>query len=115
MPKANLVVEHSNRLPNSPFLRRFHHRRPLPALQLAAKSAALAQRLQAARAELAVPLMSHDRMVGVLLLGGHSGGEVPSEELELLNLVAQHAATVFENARLFESATYEGLTGLLRR
>jgi diguanylate cyclase (GGDEF)-like protein len=40
---------------------------------------------------------------------------VPSEELELLNLVAQHAATVFENARLFESATYEGLTGLLRR
>ncbi len=90
-------------------------RRPLPAIQLAAKSAALAQRLQAARAELAVPLLSHDRMVGVLLLGGRSGGAVPSEELELLNLVAQHAATVFENARLFESATYEGLTGLLRR
>ena len=35
--------------------------------------------------------------------------------MELLNLLAHHVATVFENARLFESATYERLTGLLRR
>ena len=38
-----------------------------------------------------------------------------SEELELLTLLAQHVATVFENARLFDSATFEGLTGLYRR
>ncbi|MGH9360359.1 MAG: GGDEF domain-containing protein, partial [Thermoanaerobaculia bacterium] len=35
--------------------------------------------------------------------------------LELLDLLSHHVATVFENARLFESATYESLTGLLRR
>ncbi len=33
----------------------------------------------------------------------------------LLTLLAHHVASVFENARLFESATYESLTGLLRR
>ena len=32
-----------------------------------------------------------------------------------MKLLATQAATVFENARLFESATYEGLTGLYRR
>ncbi len=92
-------------------------RRPLPATQISKRSAALAQRLQAARTELAVPMLSHDRMVGVLLLGARKSGadSVPAEEFELLNLVAQHAGAVFENARLFESATYEGLTGLLRR
>lgn len=93
-------------------------RRALPVAQLAKKSAALAQRMNAARAVLAVPLLSHHRLVGVLLLGERktsAGRDVPADELELLDLVAKHAATVFENARLFESATYEELTGLLRR
>jgi hypothetical protein len=41
--------------------------------------------------------------------------EFRAEELELLNLLAHHVTVVFENARLFESATYEGLTGLVPR
>ena len=64
----------------------------------------------------AVPLCSQDRLIGVLIVGSKEGGHAyPAEELDLLNLLAHHAATMFENARLFASATYEGLTGLLRR
>ena len=37
------------------------------------------------------------------------------EETELLSLLSHHVASVFENARLFESATTDNLTGLLRR
>src|SRR3954452_9731105 len=55
-------------------------------------------------------------MIGLLMVGRKEGARAwPAEELDLLNLLAHHVATVFENARLFESATYEGLTGLLRR
>jgi diguanylate cyclase (GGDEF)-like protein len=92
-------------------------RRPLPAERLVARGHALALRLQAVHAELVVPLVSQDSLIGALLLGGkvRPPREFRAEELELLNLLAHHAAVVFENARLFESATYEGLTGLLRR
>lgn len=55
-------------------------------------------------------------LTGLLVLGRKEGSRAyPAEELDLLSLLAHHVATVFENARLFESATYEGLTGLLRR
>jgi diguanylate cyclase (GGDEF)-like protein len=65
---------------------------------------------------LAVPLRSQERLIGVLVVGGKEGGlPYPAEELDLLDLLAHHVASVLENARLFESATYEGLTGLLRR
>lgn len=90
--------------------------KPQPAGTLARQGAALAQRLGEAGADLAVPLMAQDRLAGVVLLGPkRSGQRFSSEELDLLELLAQHAATVFENARLFDSATYEGLTGLYRR
>jgi len=64
-----------------------------------------------------VPLVrSGGELTGLLALGRKEGGPAyPAEELDLLSLLAHHVATVFENARLFESATYEGLTGLLRR
>ncbi len=85
--------------------------RPLPATQLAAFT-----RDGPEPGDLAVPLLSQERLIGLLLVGGkEGGGAYPAEELDLLNLLAHHVATVFENARLFESATYEGLTGLLRR
>jgi diguanylate cyclase (GGDEF)-like protein len=65
---------------------------------------------------LAVPLRSQERLIGVMAVGSKEGGRpYPAEELDLLDLLAHHVASVFENARLFESATYEGLTGLLRR
>ena len=90
--------------------------RPLPAQQPAARSASMAQRLHRLGAELTVPLLAQEKLVGLLLLGEKSD-ERPftGEELELLNLLGHHVATVFENARLFESATFEGLTGILRR
>ena len=66
--------------------------------------------------QLLVPLVSHDRLVGLLVLGPRRArSPYRSEELELLGLLGHHVAQVFENARLFESATYESLTGLLRR
>ncbi|HVT61134.1 MAG TPA: diguanylate cyclase [Thermoanaerobaculia bacterium] len=91
--------------------------RPLSAAFLAHRSPLFAHRLPGLDATgLAVPLLNHDRLIGVLVVSGKSGGQgYPSEEQDLLNLLAHHVATVFENARLFESATYESLTGLLRR
>lgn len=65
---------------------------------------------------LIVPLLHQERLTGVLIVGRKEGSRAwPAEELDLLSLLAHHVAIVFENARLFESATYEGLTGLLRR
>jgi diguanylate cyclase (GGDEF)-like protein len=91
-------------------------RRPMPAPPLARCSASLAQRMHLFTAELVVPVMHQEDLIGLLLLGGKASGETyRAEEVELLTLLAHHIATVFENARLFESATTDGLTGLLRR
>jgi diguanylate cyclase (GGDEF)-like protein len=90
--------------------------RSFAARQLAARSPLLAHRLEALQAQVAVPLLSHGRLVGLLLLGPKQGGDrYPAEEMELLDLLGQHVAVVLENARLFESATRDALTGLLRR
>jgi len=83
---------------------------------VAEESSVFLQRLDLLDAALLLPLMSQDRLVGLLVLGPRTaGGHYRNEELELLDLLALHVASVFENARLFESATYESLTGLLRR
>jgi diguanylate cyclase (GGDEF)-like protein len=90
--------------------------RPTPAHQLAAVSPAMAQRLAETRAELVVPLLARGHLVGLLAFGQKREDQrYVAEELELLTLVGHHVATVFENTRLFDSATYESLTGLLRR
>ncbi len=90
--------------------------RPLPASQVMRLSGSLAQRFSAYNARLAVPLLSGEKLVGLVLLGPRADGEpYGSEEMELLALFGRNVATVFENVRLFQSATYEGLTGLLRR
>ncbi len=91
--------------------------RPVPAPQLAARSTALAHRLRDLDAAgLAVPLLIQERLIGGLVVGAKQDGQpYPAEEQDLLVLLAHHVASVFENARLFESATYESLTGLLRR
>jgi diguanylate cyclase (GGDEF)-like protein len=94
-------------------------RRPLAAAQLAARSPAFARFFSQqgpAPDGLAVPLLSQERLIGLLIVGRKEGSRAyPAEELDLLSLLAHHVAIVFENARLFASATYEGLTGLLRR
>ncbi len=100
--------------PGVEFLRRM--RRPVAASVLETKSSSLRQRLQFFGAALAVPLMVRDRVVGLLLVGEKEGGQRhPAEEVELLNLFSHNVATVLENAHLFQSVTYESLTGLMRR
>lgn len=66
--------------------------------------------------EVVAPLVSQNSLVGAICLGPkQSGAAYPGEELELLNLLSHHVVAAFENARLAEHATYEGLTGLYRR
>ncbi|MEO1087754.1 MAG: GGDEF domain-containing protein, partial [Acidobacteriota bacterium] len=90
--------------------------RPTGAAQVLRASPVLAQRLASFDADLLVPLVHQDRMIGVLVLGRRTTGlHFRREEIEMLSLFAPQIATAFENIRLFESATYEGLTGLLRR
>ena len=90
--------------------------RSLPVAQIAARGGTLGPRLKQLGAAYAVPLLVQHQLIGVLVLGPKEGAErFPGEELELLSLLGHHVAIVFQNARLFESATYESLTGLLRR
>jgi diguanylate cyclase (GGDEF)-like protein len=91
--------------------------RPLPLTPAIVGRASVLAQWPQADAALGVPLLNQEVLIGVLIVGEKEdgGGRYPAEELELLNLVSHHVATVFENARLFESATYESLTGLLRR
>jgi len=91
-------------------------RRPLPADIIAATSPALAQRINAIGADTGIGLVSGEKLVGLLLLGPkRDRGVLTVEEQDLLRLFSLNVATVLENVRLFQSATYEQLTGLLRR
>ena len=91
-------------------------RRALPADIIAAASPALAQRINALLAETGIGLVNGETLVGLLLLGPKKDrGVLTTEELDLLRLFSLNVATVLENVRLFQSATYEQLTGLLRR
>ncbi len=93
-----------------------HSRSPISEHAIRARGSTLAQRMFDLGAVAAAPLLAHNKLVGSLLIGPKLSGAQPNaEELELLQLLSRHTATVFENVRLFQSATYEGLTGLLRR
>jgi len=90
--------------------------RPTPAPALASASPAMGLRLEESHAEIVAPLVAQGRLIGLIALGKKREEQRwVAEELELLALVGHLAATVFENARLFDSATFEGLTGLYRR
>lgn len=103
--------------PNDPALAKLHESgRPVSAAQVLKESPQLARRFRTLEPELLVPLLSQDRWVGLLVLGAAADRrELRAEEVELLNLLAHQIATSFENIRLFESATYESLTGVFRR
>lgn len=91
-------------------------RAPQPAHAVLDRSPELSERRSFEDAEVLVPLVRRDQLVGILALGSKEGkSRFPAEEVELLSLFSHHVATVLENARLFESATIESLTGLLRR
>ena len=90
--------------------------RPTQVSTLLEAGSTLTQHMDSLETALAVPMTTHGTLIGIFLLGKRDAGDrFPAEELELLSLLSHHVATTFENARLFESATYEGLTGLLRR
>jgi diguanylate cyclase (GGDEF)-like protein len=90
--------------------------RPLPIDHLESKSPTLHGRLSPYQAAVLVPLLRREQLVGVLVLGRKLGGRpFPAEEMELLNLLSHHIATAFEYSQLYESATRDGLTTLLRR
>jgi len=59
--------------------------------------------VKAARSELAVPLISKNRVVGVLDIESPEVGYFQDEQVRLLNLLASQLAIAIENARLYES------------
>jgi len=74
------------------------------------------RRLLRLEPQLLLPFSLQDNLVAVLTLGGGDpDNRLDGEERDLLDIFARQAAAMIENARLFRSATYDELTGLLRR
>ncbi len=95
-------------------IRRAHQ--PMPTERLLPSRSNLAKFLLLFDVEWVVPLFVQENLSGLVLVGRKSdGGRFRAEEIELLDFLAQHVAVVFENAKLYESATYDNLTGILRR
>ena len=59
--------------------------------------------VKSARSELAVPLISQDRVVGVLDIESPEPGYFREEQARLLNMLASQIAIAIENARVYES------------
>jgi PAS domain S-box-containing protein len=68
--------------------------------------ATMRERLAAAdiRSILAIPLLTHDRIVGALGLSDRTGREFTADDLQTLQAFADQAALAFENARLYATA-----------
>jgi diguanylate cyclase (GGDEF)-like protein len=64
-------------------------------------------------AELIIPLFYKGHLLGVLILG-YKGNKEPylQSDIDLLEALASQAAIAIENARLYEEAITDGLTGL---
>jgi diguanylate cyclase (GGDEF)-like protein len=90
--------------------------RPITLRRLARHQPEAARELARPGGEVLAPLYFQRRMIGILCLSSKRNGELfQREEIELLDLFSHQVAASFENLRLFQDATYEGLTGLLRR
>lgn len=101
---------------DDPFLDSLRRRGAPESPQAWRRRSPAAAQLAASEIELAVPIATEDHLVGILLVGRRPGGvEYRAEEIDLLHLLSHHVATVLENVALFESATTDGLTSLLRR
>ncbi len=117
-PNADLLLESSllidSQDPGLSLLKTAN--RPLKAQHVAAISPSLSMRLAPLNASVVAALVTGTELVGLLTLGEKRDHEpFGAEEVDLLSLFSRHAATILQNVRLFHSATYEGLTGLLRR
>ncbi len=63
-----------------------------------------AARMAELEAEISVPIISKQKLIGILNLGHKEGKEIYSnEDLELLSTLANQAAIAIDNARLYES------------
>lgn len=67
------------------------------------------------RSMLAVPLVVEDRVTGMLLVQSARKSAYDEHQLSLLTTVAQQAAVALENARHYEMATVDSLTGFFLR
>jgi signal transduction histidine kinase len=62
------------------------------------------ERMGHLEAEISLPIISKDKLIGILNLGYKEGKEIYSnEDLELLSTLANQAAIAIENARLYEN------------
>src|SRR5262249_4435396 len=67
------------------------------------------------RAWLGVPLIMYDEVIGVLSVQSHQPAAFGPDHLRLLEAIGGQAAVAIQNARLYELATVDGLTGLYVR
>jgi signal transduction histidine kinase len=64
----------------------------------------VAKKMSELDAEIAVPIISKEKLIGILNLGHKAEKEIySSEDLELLSTLANQAAIAIENARLYEN------------
>jgi diguanylate cyclase (GGDEF)-like protein len=95
------------------------YKRPLRVDDVAREASRLPRELRGAasevRALLAVPLIVGDDVTGVLAVGSARPGAYDDHLLSVLTTVAQQAAVAIENARHYEMATVDSLTGLFLR
>jgi len=71
--------------------------------------------LRKLQAEALVPFVTRQQLTGILCLSSKRTGPFDREELELLDLFSHQVAMRVENLRLQREATYEEMTGLMRR
>jgi GAF domain-containing protein/CheY-like chemotaxis protein len=71
-----------------------------PAIEVSAETRARVEALRL-RAIVAVPLLTTDRVLGVVAIYHPTGFRCPTEDREFLETLAAHAAVSLENARLF--------------
>ena len=67
------------------------------------------------RSALVVPLVIEDRVIGVLSVQSRKHRAYDGHQLAVLATIAQQAAVAIENARHYEMATVDSLTGLFLR
>ncbi len=67
------------------------------------------------RSWLGIPLLVYDEVVGVMAVKTQEPDAYSRDDLRVLTTIADQAAVALENARLYELATVDGLTGLFVR
>lgn len=67
------------------------------------------------RSAMAVPLLAEGRVTGVLSVRSRRRHAFDDHQLSVLNTIAQQAAVAIENARNYEAATVDSLTGFFLR